>query len=607
MAPFPEEVDVFSAPHWRMKELVSRYSEKLSNTNFSSSRDFQALLTSLYATFTEFKSHEQIENEYIMGELQHRLRALSVRNRSVSAVHSDNKLCEMLQLFEKGLKNIKNECEQLRYSRHLKEQLDAFTKEFIPHMKEEEEVFQPLLMEYFTYEELKDIKTKVIARHCSQGPPVALQVLNEFPLWTPDQNVHTQPKNAHGKRARTEPWPEANNTHVSQLPPEVLVKILGYLNPRDLCRSSQVNRHWAQVARSGALWRHLYPVSWAREESGHRAQGEAQLLQGIVHHLLPEVGPAVRSLVLADSSTLSSQMLRQILSACPNLEHLDLTQTAVTDSAFSRCGPGTCHSLSHLDLSGCEQITDSTLLHLTRALGVLPGETEEGMQSQRNACSWSLHGCHDCLPMEGVELETRGSSGGVWLLPEAQLLDIEESGELRLVGLRTPGRWHPSASCGIAACCLREAQGLRAPCGHSFCTSEVGARWSVPGTCNKMVRSHRLEAGTGAAGRGRGAETDCGSAPRSLRFLSLSGCYQITDQGLRALTLHGGLPLLEHLDLSGCLWITGTGLHDLVSACPALNDEYFYYCDNISGPHSTTASGCQNLQCSGRACCRSGE
>ncbi|XP_067833814.1 F-box/LRR-repeat protein 5, partial [Heptranchias perlo] len=201
MAPFPEEVDVFSAPHWRMKKLVNLYSEKLSNTNFSNSRDFQALLTSLYATLHRVKSHEQIENEYIMDELQLRLRALSVRNSSVSNVHSDNKLSDMLSLFEKGLKNFKNEYEQLNYSRQLKEKLDAFTRDFIPHMKEEEEVFQPLLMEYFTYEELKDIKMKVIARHCTQGRVDTVEVLKELHLWNQAEEFQKPPKNAPGKRA----------------------------------------------------------------------------------------------------------------------------------------------------------------------------------------------------------------------------------------------------------------------------------------------------------------------------------------------------------------------------------------------------------------------
>lgn len=44
--------------------------------------------------------HEQIENEYIIGLLQQR--CCTVHN-----VHSDNKLSEMLSLFEKGLHNVK--------------------------------------------------------------------------------------------------------------------------------------------------------------------------------------------------------------------------------------------------------------------------------------------------------------------------------------------------------------------------------------------------------------------------------------------------------------------------------------------------------------------
>ncbi|XP_072884730.1 LOW QUALITY PROTEIN: F-box/LRR-repeat protein 5 [Hemitrygon akajei] len=654
MAPFPDEVDVFSAPHWRMKKLVNLYSEKLSKTNFSNSRDFQALLTSLYATFTEFKSHEQIENECIMEELQQRLRALSVRNSSVSTVHSDNKLSDMLRLFEKGLKNIKNEYEQLNYSRQLKERLDAFTKEFIPHMKEEEEVFQPLLMEYFTYEELKDIKTKVIAQHRSQGQVDPVHVPTELPLWGQSQEAKL-PKNAPGKKARKDPQPEVNNTHVSQLPPELLLKILGYLNPRELCRSRQVNTRWARVARTGALWRHLHPVSWARghwyngppssvgtgpdrcwdedlsrarrwdedadvdesEEDGHRqsAQREGQLLQGLMHHVLPQVGPSVRSLVLAYSTTVSSQMVRQILSACPRLEHLDLTQTPVTDSAFNRCAPGSCRSLQHLDLSGCDRITDTALLHLSRALGELPvasvgGEEEEEEQEEesgahRDRCCWVSLGCTDCLPAEEVDHGTQDSHSRVWLLPQGQLLDIEEAGELKQRGV-------PAAPPPAPAACL--FRGLPLPAGAEL-SPRAGALRSLAlhsggrgqlGLLNRMVWSRGSEAG-GSPGHRKEAQAEGGPLPRSLRFLSLSGCYHVTDQGLRALTRHGGLPLLQHLDLSGCLLVTGPGLQELVSACPTLNDEFFFYCDNISGPHANTASGCQNLQCSGRACCRSGE
>lgn len=73
---------------------------QLSKTNFSNNNDFRSFLQSLCATFKEFKMHEQIENEYIIGLLQQRC-------RTVYNVHSDNKLSEMLSLFEKGLHSVK--------------------------------------------------------------------------------------------------------------------------------------------------------------------------------------------------------------------------------------------------------------------------------------------------------------------------------------------------------------------------------------------------------------------------------------------------------------------------------------------------------------------
>ncbi len=97
------------------------------------------------------------------------------------------------------------------------------------------------------------------------------------------------------------------------------------------------------------------------------AQREKRLLNGIIQNLLPAVGPSVKSVVLAYSSTVSSKMVcsaffcffflnynhavpnytvilillssfqvRQILSLCPNITHLDLTQTDITDFAFDR-------------------------------------------------------------------------------------------------------------------------------------------------------------------------------------------------------------------------------------------------------------------------------
>ena len=44
------------------------------------------------------------------------------------------------------------------------------------------QVFQPMLMQYFSYEELKDLKKQVIAQHCSRHR--AADRLKGFSLWS---------------------------------------------------------------------------------------------------------------------------------------------------------------------------------------------------------------------------------------------------------------------------------------------------------------------------------------------------------------------------------------------------------------------------------------
>lgn len=53
------------------------------------------------------------------------------------------------------------------------------------------QVFQPMLMQYFSYEELKDIKKQVIAQHCSpQRCDSAAEVLKGLSLWSQAEELH---------------------------------------------------------------------------------------------------------------------------------------------------------------------------------------------------------------------------------------------------------------------------------------------------------------------------------------------------------------------------------------------------------------------------------
>lgn len=111
------------------------------NTNFSDVRNLTNMLENLYNTFKEFKTHEQIENKYIMKRLKEKLKKLSIKNTAVCNCHSDNRLTEMLLLVKDGYKlTRKSVADRMNYGTQLRKELEEFTEKFIPHMEEEESV-----------------------------------------------------------------------------------------------------------------------------------------------------------------------------------------------------------------------------------------------------------------------------------------------------------------------------------------------------------------------------------------------------------------------------------------------------------------------------------
>ena len=48
------------------------------------------------------------------------------------------------------------------------------------------------------------------------------------------------------------------------LPDEILLSIMSYLNPRELCRAAQMCKRWNQLTMDGSLWTGVYPMNWAK-------------------------------------------------------------------------------------------------------------------------------------------------------------------------------------------------------------------------------------------------------------------------------------------------------------------------------------------------------
>ncbi|XP_068215394.1 F-box/LRR-repeat protein 5-like [Palaemon carinicauda] len=305
MAPrnFPDEIDVFAGPHSRMKELVNIYTQKVQCLNFRDGREVFSLLHDLGTTLYEFKSHESIENIFIMDQLKNRLKQRKIHNTAVCDCHNDNRLADVLQLVRTGTKvQEQGMGERISFCQELQRAFEEFVENFLSHMEEEEQVFQPLLVEYFEYDELKILKDIVLKEHehvkerhslekAHDEEPETCGVVKE--LRDLDWDLHCfsdesleEDSDYCSHISHSELGKEAIPTEIEDrrfddacpelvlassesaeaphLPAEILFKILRLLSPQDLGRCAQVCTAWNDAVYSPALWKALYPVQWAR-------------------------------------------------------------------------------------------------------------------------------------------------------------------------------------------------------------------------------------------------------------------------------------------------------------------------------------------------------
>lgn len=250
--------------------------------------------------------------------------------------------------------------------------------------------------------------------------------------------------------------------------------------------------------------------------------------------------------------------------------------------SFSWSSLGACLSLEHLDLSGCEKITDHTLKKLSFGLGDLTPFTCFDKRSDRRA-KLLKNSPMPIMLMEERNLHPVGQKRQaiifkqgtghwgaactpteVWVLDTSDLADIEDAAEWS----RRGGMSLPEAESFVEAqlvggsCCCRRSRrrghrtGSSASylhqqyamsgemfCGHSTCcTGDMALRTlngPESGTTTTTTTSSTAEFRTKCSSFGslqcleHENRTGQSEAKRTLRFLSLSGCYQVTDLGLR--------------------------------------------------------------------------
>ncbi len=81
----PPEVNLFREPHNRMKELVSWPLTEAAKVD--DVHDLEPSLQAIYEAMWEMKTHEYIENHYIMDRLKARLQSRRVGHRVLAGLH----------------------------------------------------------------------------------------------------------------------------------------------------------------------------------------------------------------------------------------------------------------------------------------------------------------------------------------------------------------------------------------------------------------------------------------------------------------------------------------------------------------------------------------
>jgi len=362
---YPPEIDVYKVPHDRMKELVNVINEKLpaiqESINFDD--DLETTLENIYTTIWELKNHEIIENTVIMSQLKERLLSRQVYNKSVCNCHEDSELIKIIDLVEMVYSS-STENERNFYWHNLQEALYDFLDDFLPHMEEEENTFQPLLNQYFNYEELKEIQETVINKHEE---------------WTEKLNSGEKSLKRFKRDSESldaEVKEQSASDLINQLPDEILQQIFSLLeDPRDLSRVSGTCIRWNSLSRFSSLWMTLPLSQWERDIWTWKIEDLEEILEteavideldaddSFYHKILEQVkliGHKVSKFSICGSKSASNYIVKSMLLWLPNIKELNFSYTNICHSAFDDCNIKFL-KLTKLDLSGCHFITDHGL------------------------------------------------------------------------------------------------------------------------------------------------------------------------------------------------------------------------------------------------------
>ncbi|KAK1804349.1 hypothetical protein P4O66_020358, partial [Electrophorus voltai] len=370
---------------------------------------------------------------------------------------------------------------------------------------------------------------------------------------------------------------------LSLLPWKLSAKIFQNLGVGDLLKCTQVCRAWMAIAQTCSLWSQ---INFSDERQWITNKTVARILQ--------KYRPFITHLNMSGCSTLHhasfrcvskllsvfmDEMMRLILEACPSLLILNLSYTNITNGtlrSMSRCsltlqslslaycknftdkglqllstGRG-CNGLTHLDLSGCTQISVDGFRHIAESCSLLEHIVLDDMPSLSDACIQALTSkCHYLAVISVLDTPYLSDTAFKAIVEVANLTKLKIEGNV----------------------CVSDS-GWKALCRASPHLTVLHA----PG-CTHMTDTSMKYIGS----------------LRNLHILHLADIAKLSDTGIRYIAEGPSASKLRELDLSNCHQVNDLSIMRLAQRCSKLNKLSVCYCEYLTDSSFEWLSGCPSL------------
>lgn len=165
------------------------------------------------------------------------------------------------------------------------------------------------------------------------------------------------------------------------LPKELLLRVYSFLDTVSLCRAAQVSKYWNQLALDGQNWSCVNLFDFQVDITSSVIQRLSSRTGGFLNTLilkgcrtvtddslsmLAQSCPNLAVLNLEDCVKLTDWTCKSIAKFCPNIINLNLTGLKITDTSLNALSssPQLTSRLQHLNVNFCDQLTANGLIAL---------------------------------------------------------------------------------------------------------------------------------------------------------------------------------------------------------------------------------------------------